>query len=496
MTDAMRSLALLLVCALAAPVGAQPVLVTPLNTRTDAGPPSKTLERAIKLYDKKDFYSASIELQKVLDNESGDDERNKQRAQFFMAKTLYQMGFYAASLGVFDQIGQQGGSHTYFIASSKWMVALLRVLPATAREPLFVYATTSAIDDPINATVRDELAYQLGIVIAAHDQPAQALDMLAKSREPRAQLESARVMLRAKDFERGIPLAKSAARTPELAVEAARIVASWSHLHGVDARTALAELAGTSAYARYQSSRAQLDSTRELPGLAAVPVEAFDAVMLPSACRGKWPDDIKPIARRVLDEAEPTIEKLLAIEDNNELSEHIRRLRKQPSLPGGDVVLAVVSDPSTMALEAWLAELELELGNLQKTDKAWQVTSVAANVLQELTVQQSVAAGNLGAHARQRLKLLDEGLGALDKALAAASPAYALSAGPDGKLVVTSELCAGGGTMPAIATSKPATGCAGCATGGASGWLAALAIAMLARRARPDRSRRARARVR
>src|SRR4051812_29536136 len=58
-------------------------------------PPSKTLERAIKLYDKKDFFSASFELKKVLDGESGDDAKNKQRAEFFMGKTLYQMGFYA-----------------------------------------------------------------------------------------------------------------------------------------------------------------------------------------------------------------------------------------------------------------------------------------------------------------------------------------------------------------------------------------------------------------
>ena len=61
-------------------------------------PPSKTLERAIKLYDKRDFFSASIELKKVLDGESGDDAKNKQRAEFFMGKTLYQMGFYAGSL--------------------------------------------------------------------------------------------------------------------------------------------------------------------------------------------------------------------------------------------------------------------------------------------------------------------------------------------------------------------------------------------------------------
>src|SRR5438309_10579459 len=59
------------------------------------GPPSKTLERAIKLYDKKDFFSASIELKKVLEGESGDDAKNKQRAEFFMGKTLYQMGLYA-----------------------------------------------------------------------------------------------------------------------------------------------------------------------------------------------------------------------------------------------------------------------------------------------------------------------------------------------------------------------------------------------------------------
>src|SRR4051812_19379467 len=55
-------------------------------------PPSKTLERAIKLYDKEDFFSASIELKKVLDGESGDDAKNKQRAEFFMGKTLFNMG--------------------------------------------------------------------------------------------------------------------------------------------------------------------------------------------------------------------------------------------------------------------------------------------------------------------------------------------------------------------------------------------------------------------
>jgi hypothetical protein len=59
-------LVIVVLCALAIPAHAQ------------SGPPSKTLERAIKLYDKKDFYSASIELQKVLDGQTGDDAPNKQ----------------------------------------------------------------------------------------------------------------------------------------------------------------------------------------------------------------------------------------------------------------------------------------------------------------------------------------------------------------------------------------------------------------------------------
>src|SRR5947207_9698650 len=78
----------------------------------DAGsPPSKTLERAVKLYDKGDYFSASIELKKVIDGETQDDEGNKQRAQFFLGKTIYQMGYYAGALKVFEDIVGAGEAH-------------------------------------------------------------------------------------------------------------------------------------------------------------------------------------------------------------------------------------------------------------------------------------------------------------------------------------------------------------------------------------------------
>src|SRR5438477_11470731 len=126
-------------------------------------PASAVLTRAIKLDDKKDFFSASIELQKVLDGESGDDAKNKQRAEFFMGKTLYQMGFYAASLTFFDKIVQAGEAHTYHGAALKWLAALSRVLPETSGilEKIGSY-DVSALNDPSLASVKDELLFLLG----------------------------------------------------------------------------------------------------------------------------------------------------------------------------------------------------------------------------------------------------------------------------------------------------------------------------------------------
>src|SRR2546421_10035519 len=49
-------------------------------TVSSDAPPSPTLQRATKLYDKGDYYSASIELKKVLDGETPDSPENKQRA--------------------------------------------------------------------------------------------------------------------------------------------------------------------------------------------------------------------------------------------------------------------------------------------------------------------------------------------------------------------------------------------------------------------------------
>jgi len=125
--------------------------------------PSKVLERAFKLYDGEDYSSASIELNKAIEGETGDVEANKQKAEFWMGKALYNLTYYSASLSYFDRIVQKGPSHGYYRATLKWLASLSRQLPDSTGilEKIGKYQRAE-LDDPSLEKVRDELYFLLG----------------------------------------------------------------------------------------------------------------------------------------------------------------------------------------------------------------------------------------------------------------------------------------------------------------------------------------------
>jgi hypothetical protein len=103
-------------------------------------------------------------------------------------------------------------------------------------------------------------------------------------------------------------------------------------------------------------------------------------------------------------------------EDNAEFYDYVKKVKAGKA--GLDektqrLVMSVLNDKTLLKTFAWVDELNHELDMLQKSDKAWQTTQVAAEVLQELTVQQSVAAGDAGKVARDRVDRLSRELGAL-----------------------------------------------------------------------------------
>jgi tetratricopeptide (TPR) repeat protein len=125
-------------------------------------PESKTMKRAIKFYENKDYYSASIFLHKVL-NGKEDDVTTKERAEFFMGKTLYHLRFYSASLSYFDKIVEKGDAHKYYKATLIWLASLQRKLPESAGilDKIGKYPE-SALEAPELASIRDELYFYLG----------------------------------------------------------------------------------------------------------------------------------------------------------------------------------------------------------------------------------------------------------------------------------------------------------------------------------------------
>jgi len=413
-----------------------------------SGPPSKVLERAIKLYDKKDFPSASIELKKVLDGESGDDAKNKQRAEFFMGKTLYQMSFYAGSLAYFDKIVAAGDAHTYHAAALKWLAALSRVLPETSGilEKIGTY-DEKALEEPSLASVKDELFFLLGrhyyrragdgdfekaiqlfqkvsreneffikakffegvtyvrkfegkpaveafkeILIIGQERPRQyKADDIANYNEL-AQLQMARVFYSTQQFDTSIKyfekLDQNSADWTESLFEA-----SWAYFMKTLNSKALGNIHTLNA--PYFENQFFPESVL----LKAVIYYKYCLYDQAEEAIQDYNDKYLPLSKNLKDLTDK-------YSDNAEFYDYVRKVKANKA--GLDattqrLVMSVLNDKTLLKTFAWVDELNHELEMLQKSDKAWQTTQVAAEVLQELTVQQSVAAADAGKVARDRV---------------------------------------------------------------------------------------------
>lgn len=460
------SLAALAVCFASGAASADPKKGAPADKKGDmefepesaaSTPPSKTLERAIKLYDKKDFFSASIELKKVLDGESGDDAKNKQRAEFFMGKTLYQMGFYAGSMAYFDKIVQAGDNHTYHGAALKWLAALSRVLPETSGilEKIGTY-DPAALNDPSLASVKDELLFLLGRHFYNHGDFDKATSLFQQVDRNSA------FYIKAKFFE-GVTYVRKFEGKP--AVDAFKDIlvigeerpAAYS-ADDIDNYRELAQLQMARVFYSTQQFDTSIKYYEKLPQDSADWAESLfeaswayymktlnskalgnihtlnapyfenqyypEAVLLRSVIYFKYClyDQAEEAIQDFNDKYGPLTKNLKDIvakyDDNAEFYEYVKKVKAGKA--GLDektqrLVMSVLNDKTLLKTFAWVDELNHELDMLTKSDKAWQTTQVAAEVLQELTVQQSVAAGDAGKVARDRVDQLQRELARLSR---------------------------------------------------------------------------------
>jgi TolA-binding protein len=414
----------------------------------DSSPPSKTLERAIKLYDKDDYYSASIEFAKVIGGESGDNDSNKQRAEFYMGKTLYQMGYYAAALAYFDKIVQKGTAHRYHGVTLKWLAALSRVLPETS-DILAKIGTydPSALDEPVMADVRDELYFLLGHHFYRQGEFDRAIELFTRvSREspffvkakffegvtyvrqykgkpatdafkeilvigqerPKfytaddintfeelANLQLARIFYSTQQYDTAI---KYFEKIPQDSPDWLNSLfeASWAYFMKTNYSKALGNIHTLNApYFENEFFPESVLLKAVMYFFYCQYDRAMEAVAEYNADYGPVRDDLRGILGKY--------------EDNSEFYEYVKKIiAAKAGLPARTQrqVVAALSDKVLKKTFNWVDELDKELAMLEKADRAWKTTQIASEVLQELTVQKSLAEADAGRLARERIDRL------------------------------------------------------------------------------------------
>ena len=108
--------------------GAKP---TDSSPPAQAGQPTDAAAQARRLYESEKWWDAAQALFRVYSGETGDDEGNKQIAQFNLAKALYKLKFFQAAYSIFSEIADKP-NHLKYNETLLWLAKLATDLPEPA----------------------------------------------------------------------------------------------------------------------------------------------------------------------------------------------------------------------------------------------------------------------------------------------------------------------------------------------------------------------------
>jgi tetratricopeptide (TPR) repeat protein len=472
MTRTLRLSTLLLVTAIALPAGAQhhpgkpgepaqggnvkmKFTPDPIGKGAPAeGPASKTLERALKLYESEDYYSCSIELHKVIEGESGDAESNKQKAEFWMGKTLYNLKFYSAALSYFDRIVQKGPQHAYYNATLKWLASLSRVLPDSAGilEKIGKY-NKAELEQPALESVRNELYFLLGRYYYTQGNFKEAVTLFnqvpleseyfvkakffegvthVRELDGKAAAESFKEILRKnqekpdKSTEEYVDIANLALARVFYSTKQYQTSVKYYEKIPQESPDWLPSLF-ESSWAYFQLGAAGY--SKALGNIHTLNAPFFENEFFPESLIVKsviyFYNCMYDRAGEALEEfaasypsLKKDIDELLAKHTNNaEFAEFTKQIRAGTAGLPDRVERAsrgVLQDRTLLKQVSYVDELDRELKQVESAEPAWKGTAIAGAILQDLTLQKSLAQNEVGAQARTRLKRLSDEIAELD----------------------------------------------------------------------------------
>lgn len=407
-------------------------------------PPSKTLERALKLYDEENYLDAATELYNVTTYQTEDDESNLQRAEFFLGKTLVRLKYNLSSLLYFEKIVKKGPTHRYYGKSLQWLVSLaqLSVDPAGTAALISRY-TPQDLEQPALSSARHELYYLLGRYHYQRGNFDRAMELLERVPQtsaefPRAQLLAAMIDVRAYHARPAVAHLREVLRWARMGSEPGQ--KSYEHLANLSMgriyyathQFALANkyyervpenslyrpsslLESAWTYYRLEATgaaRGQLDQLRHELALTSS-LESGEALLLRTlitleSCQ-------LTDARLAINEHSrlyaPLLKELTILEQKYtsdgswfELVDAVRTERSTLSNAAQAYLLAGIHGRPLRTELGYLAELQREFDQLRIAEGKWQAAPLATFMAQNLAKQRSAAVNAVGALAHRYLR--------------------------------------------------------------------------------------------
>ncbi len=212
--------------------------------------------QAKRLFDNSKWQEAALALKRVVAGETGDDEGNKQIAQYQLAIALYNLKFYQASYGIFSDIAGRP-SHNKFKETLLWLARLAIQLP----EPADIVERVGKYDreelERFNNAQQKNLYWQLNYLLGRYNYRArsydEAIDLFGKvdKKSP--------YFVQAKFFE-GITHVQKRESVPAVKAFQA-IIDALPDAEGVEDKARMQDLAHLSMARTYYSASVRLDES-------------------------------------------------------------------------------------------------------------------------------------------------------------------------------------------------------------------------------------------
>ncbi len=428
------------------------------------GPPSEAFANAVRLYAQERQQEAAVQLQRVVEGETQDAPANVQKAQFFLGKSLYHLRYYQSALAVFDEISEMGRNHLFFDQTLQWLAQLALQLPEPAgiidKVGRFGVDQIEQFNTADNADLYNQLLYVMGRSKYNQGEFEQAVELFkqvdrqnkwhvrARFFEGISHIRMRRAQPAAKAFRDIIEAidegdaagVEDPARMRDLAwVSLARVYYTAANkvnaegereVDGVllgNAVEAWTKLDTESEYwldAIFESSWAFFladEYSRALGNVHTLYSPYFKQAFYPEAlvlkavvfftnCQMSNATAIVQLFHEKYDPVKVKLDELLEkYQDNAQFFEFLKQIREgRATLPAEiqGIVASALSDRAVLANLEYVALLEQEEKNLQKSPEQYRNSSLGARILQDILVAKSFAIDQAGEIAKARYQRL------------------------------------------------------------------------------------------